>query len=173
MNNIVLTNIIRFVVLFLIQALILKRASIGWEGYIYFNLILYPLFIMLLPLRTPKALLVLLGFAMGLAVDIGYSTLGVHASAMVATAYIRSFVINRLEPREGYTINQSPNVSQMGFLWFAKYAGILLFIHLLIYFSVDAFSPVYWQQILQKTIQTFIFSYVILIITVVSFNPKE
>jgi hypothetical protein len=173
MNNIVLINIIRFIIFFLFQVLILKRASIGWQGIFYINILLYPLFILLLPFRTPNALLVLLGFVLGMAVDIGYGTPGVHTSALLFTAYLRPFVINLLEPREGYNVNQSPNLHDMNLPWFMRYAGILLAIHIFIYFSVDAFSPVFWQQILLKTLQTFIITFSIVLLTMLLTNPKN
>jgi hypothetical protein len=173
MNNLVVINIIRFIFFFLIQILLFKRLSSGWEGWIYVNVLIYPLFLFLLPLSTPKPLMVFLGFVIGLAVDVGYGTYGVNAGASVFTAYLRSYVLNWTEPREGYAVNASPNINQLGGAWFFRYAGILMLVHTFIYFCIDAFSPVFILDILAKTIYTFIFSMLGVLIVMFLFNPKN
>ena len=173
MSNIIVINILRFIAFFLVQLLILKRLSYGWEGFMYVNVLLYPLFILLLPFRTPKPLVVFLGFLIGFFVDLGYGTLGVHSGAMVATAYFRSFVINWLEPREGYNIGSSPNKEDMGGGWFIRYTAILMFTHIFIYFCIDAFTPVYIVGIVGKTFWTFLFSMLLLLVVVYTLNPKK
>lgn len=68
MNSSVGIHIFRFVGLLLLQGLILRRVSAGWMGYVYFDVLLYPLFIILLPLRTPRALVMVSAFLLGLGV---------------------------------------------------------------------------------------------------------
>lgn len=173
MSSSVITNAFRFIVLLLLQVLILKRISVGWEGYLYINILLYPLFILLLPFRTPTAVVILLGFLMGLAVDLFYSSPGIHASASVFTAYIRGFVLQQLEPRGGYNINHSPTKERMGAGWFFRYAAILMALHLFFYFSVEVFTYVYIVDILLKTFYSFIFSGLFIIIVMFIFNPQD
>ena len=69
MSNVVVTHIIRFIAFVLIQVLLLKNLSPGGESFNYIHLIIYPLFLILLPLRTPHTVLVFLGFLIGLSVD--------------------------------------------------------------------------------------------------------
>jgi hypothetical protein len=173
MNNIVVINGLRFLVFTLIQLLVLKRASSGWEGFFYLNVLLYPLFILLLPLRTPKALIVFLGFLLGLSIDIGYGSIGVHAGTCVATAYLRSYVLKWTEPREGYNVNHSPNFHHLGAPWFLRYSAILMFFHIFIYFWIDAFSHIYFLDIVLKTAYTFVFSMFIIFVFMFLFNPKN
>ncbi|MEJ7660920.1 MAG: hypothetical protein WKG07_15535 [Hymenobacter sp.] len=69
-----------------------RRSCCCWGSLSLFGLgwcLLYLGFILFLPLRTPIALLLLLGFAMGLAMDISYDTGGLHAAAAVLLAYLR------------------------------------------------------------------------------------
>ncbi len=173
MNNAVLTNISRFLLLLFIQGLILKRLSLGWEGIVYVNVMIYPLFILLMPLRTPRPVILLSAFALGIGVDLFYGTLGLHTSATVLTAYARSYVLAFMEPREGYNVNYSPTKARMGAPWFLRYASIMMGIHLIAYFSIDAFSPQFFFSIVIKALYTFLFSLFFIIIIMQLFNPTD
>lgn len=109
-------------------------------------------------MRVPGVLVVLSAFVMGLIMDVFYDSPGVHASASVFVAYIRPFVLKFLSPVGGYKVEDSPSVANFGFLWFVTYACVMLFSHLIFYFSMDAFSLVYIVDILMKTLFTFMFS---------------
>ncbi len=172
MNNATLIHIGRFIGFLIFQVFILKRLSIGWEGPVFFNFILYPLFIILLPLRTPRVVVLSAAFAMGLLVDMSYDSLGVHAGASVLTAYIRSWVLGWLEPRDGYNVNHSPNKARMGAPWFFRYASLMMVLHLLFYYSLDAFSPVFFVDILLKTLYSFPLSMIFVIIVTYIFDPE-
>ncbi|MFQ5446434.1 MAG: hypothetical protein ACE5FF_05825 [Saprospiraceae bacterium] len=149
----------------------LQNIGAGWEHFPYLHIIVFPLFIFLLPLRTPRALVILLGFILGLLIDTFYNSMGVHASAAVFTAFIRPYVLRRIEPRGGYNVNYSPTAARWGIGWFLKYSAILLFLHLFFYFSVEAFTFVYIVDIMLKTIVSFIFSMICVIVYQVIFNP--
>lgn len=173
MNSIVRANVFRFLGLVLIQGLVFQYIGTTWEGFPHLHIVVFPIFIFLLPLRTPVPLVVLLGFAVGMAVDVFYQSYGVHASAAVFTAFARSGVIKLLEPRGGYNVNFSPTAQRMGIGWFTRYAAILMFLHLFFYFSVEAFTFVYFTDILLKTIVSFLVSMTFVIIFQVLFNPVD
>ena len=173
MSNLVLTNLFRFLGLWAIQVLVLKRIGLGWESFPYLHVILYPLFIILLPLRTPKPAVLLLAFLLGICVDIFYDSPGIHASALVFTGFIRSFVLSRLEPRGGYNVNFSPTKQRMGLPWFLRYASILLAAHMIFYFSVEAFTFVYIIDIFLKSVVSFFASMLFVIIYMFVFNPLD
>ena len=173
MNSTITVNAIRFAVLVLLQGLVLRNIGATWVSFPYFNIILYPIFIFLLPLRTPKPLVISLGFVLGLCVDLFYSSPGVHTSAAVFTAFIRPVVLNYIEPRGGYNANHSPTKKRMGMNWYLRYSGILLFIHLFFYFSVEAFTPMFILSILIKTLVSFIVSMVFVAMHQILFNPTE
>ncbi|MEL6862782.1 MAG: hypothetical protein AAFP19_00115 [Bacteroidota bacterium] len=173
MNSTQLTNLWRFIGLTLLQVLILKRLSPGWEQFNYLQVFIYPLFILLLPIRTPHALLVFLGFLIGITHDIFYDSLGVHASAAVFTAYIRPFVLAILEPRGGYSVGQSPTKRHFGLSWFLLYSSILLFAHLFFYFSVEAFTFYYIGEILLRTISSFFLSMIFVIMYQYLLDPRD
>lgn len=173
MNSIIFTNSFRFLGLVLIQGFILSNVGANWERFPYFNVLIYPLFIILLPLKTPRALQILLGFVLGISIDIFYNSLGIHASAAVFLAFIRPFVLKYLEPRGGYNVNYSPTKRRMGLPWFLRYASILLFAHIFYYFFVEAFTPVYMVDILLKTFFSFIVSMIIITMLQFLFNPVD
>lgn len=173
MNKTITNNVIRFLGLLFIQVLILKRISIGWEGFFYVNVILFPLFILLLPFRTSRPAELLLAFLIGICVDAYYESLGIHASASVFTAFMRPFILSWLEPREGYNVNHSPTLERMKFPWFFRYASILLLIHLGFYFSVEAFNFINILDIFLKVVFTYILSMSFILMVMFIFNPTD
>lgn len=159
MNNIVLANVFRFFGLLLLQGLILRQIEFEDEYWNYIHIFTYPLYILLLPLRTPGTLVVVTSFAMGILVDLFYYTPGLHASTATFVGYIRPMILKWLEPAGKYNLNHSPTLERFGPLWFYRYAAIMLGIHLFVYFSVEAFTYVYFLRILANTLVTFVFSF--------------
>jgi hypothetical protein len=173
MNSVVVKNIIRFFMLAIVQVLIFKRVAFNWEDFAFIHFLIYPLFIILLPTKMPRPVVIFLGFLIGIFVDIFYDSPGIHASAGVFTGYVRGLILDLLEPYEGYNVNDSPTIETMGITWFISYASILLGVHLLYYFSVEAFSFVYIFEIIMNTIFSFIASFIILMLFLLIFRPKR
>ncbi len=171
-RNAVIANIIRFIGFLLVQGLVLKRVTLELD-LPYAQILLYPLFIMLLPLRMPRPLVILSAFAMGILLDWFNNSWGIHASASLVTAVARPFIFKRLEPRGGYTAAHAPNRERMGWDWFLRYSAFLLGLHLLFYFSVESFTFVYIGRILLKTVSSFMITMVFVLIYMQLFNPKE
>ncbi|MBN2349252.1 MAG: rod shape-determining protein MreD [Bacteroidales bacterium] len=128
-------NILRFLVLVLIQVLIFN--NIQFSGYI--NPYVYLLFILLLPFETPGWLLLLSAFLLGFTVDIFSETLGMHTIATVFMAFIRPYVLQILAPRDGYESGTYPRIYYYGFLWFLKYTVILILAHHFVLFYLEIF----------------------------------
>lgn len=174
MGNIISINIIRFIVVFLLQVLVLKTLSVGWmSNYFYFNIMLYPLIIILLPMRTPQILILVIGFVLGFLVDMFYDTPGVHASATVATAFFRTWLLAQMEPRDGYPLNVAPSRQRFGLPWFAQYASIMMIFHLLIYFAIETFAFAYILRVLAKTAYTFVWSIIAVFLFTKAWNTKD
>lgn len=166
-------QITRFMVLLLFQVLILKRMSMGWGEVAYWNILLYPLFILWLPVRTNPLIMLLLAFVLGLSIDMFYDSPGIHASALVFTAFVRPLVLNWMEPREGYNLNASPSRALFGLTGFLQYAAIMMGVHLFFYFSVDAFTFVYIADILLKTFFSFVLSMAFIAMVTLIFSPSK
>ena len=172
MNPQVSKNIVRFVVLVLLQVLIFKRINLGWNQFNYIHILIYPLFLFLLPINISKSWLLFFGFILGICVDAFYDTPGVHASATVFTAFIRPLVLNQLQPRGGYKVNAVPTKANFGNNWFFRYVSILLLVHTLFYFSVEAFTFDLAFQVLLKTMFGFITSFIMIGLYIFIFDPK-
>jgi len=173
MNSVFLTHIFRFVMCVLVQILIFRQVSIGWETFDYVHIIVYPYFILLLPIRTPRPLLIALGFLIGIVVDMFYHTPGVHAAAGTFSAFMRPFILNLMAPRGGYNLNDSPTMVKFGFLWFAGFAASILFLHLFFYYSMEVFTPVKLGDISLRTIFSFFASIIFILAYVGTVKPTE
>ncbi len=173
MSNVVMTNLLRFIALLFIQVLLLKNIHLGGQSFNYIHIVIYPLFLILLPLRTPHSILVLVGFAMGILVDAFYDTYGVHASACVFTGFIRPYILAMFAPKGGYNLNFSPTKKRFGINWFLGYAATMFFLHLFFYFSVDAFTFYYIAEIFLRTVSTFLVSMLIVLIYMLVLDPEE
>jgi len=136
MNNLFIKNIVRFVLLILLQVLILNNVQL----HQLINPFIYILFILLLPISTSRWLVLLTSFVLGLTVDIFSDTGGIHAAACVLIAYLRPFVQNIISPHGGYDANDIPGLGQMGLTWFSIYSVILVLVWNLSYFFLEVFS---------------------------------
>ncbi len=159
--------------LILLQVLVLRQIVIGPPGLARVTAMVYPLFIMLLPMRVPREALMILGFFLGLIVDIFYDSPGVHASATVLLAFLRPTILRLIEPRGDYKTNQNPNIRNYGTGWFVQYALLLLFAHHLMYFSMEIFTPVYFWTILWKTLLALGLSFIFIMAIMLITNPTD
>ncbi|HEY9178911.1 MAG TPA: rod shape-determining protein MreD [Flavipsychrobacter sp.] len=138
-------NIIRFIVILLVQVLILNKVTLQWwaqpSGFPVFIPYLYPLFILLLPFETPVVLLLLAGFLCGFSVDAFMNTAGIHAFATVLIAYFRINVLNALMPKNlTEYAGQTPSVKNMGWLPFIVYVSFLIVLHHAAFFTIELWS---------------------------------
>lgn len=172
MNNDILDNALRFIGLLFLQVLVLQRITFGEGFFVSTQIILYPIFILLLPLRIPRPLVIFLGFLLGLGVDMFYDSPGIHASAATFTAFMRPYILRGLSPNGGYNINHSPTKKRYGLLWFVRYGGIMMALHLFFYFSVEVFTFVYLGEIILRTISSFIVSMFFVILYQFIFDPE-
>lgn len=135
--SVLLRNIIRFILLLLLQVFVLNKIQVGQMVSLY----IYMLFILLLPFNLPRPGLMVLGLLTGLSLDMFMNTMGEHAAACVFIAYLRPFIINILSPQGGFeTTQKSPSMSSMGSTQFFVYAAILVFLHHVVYFSLGVFN---------------------------------
>jgi rod shape-determining protein MreD len=131
----VIGNIVRFLFLVFVQVLILNNIQLS--GYL--NPFLYVLFILMLPFQTPKWLILVLAFVIGISIDMFSNTGGLHAAASVFMAFLRQPVLKLISPRDGYDAGQRPTIQQFGPGWFFSYAGILVLLHHLFLFYMETF----------------------------------
>lgn len=128
--------ILTFVILVLVQVLLMNNIQLG--GYL--NPYIYVLFLLSLPFETPKWGLLVLGFLLGLTIDLFSHTVGMHTSACVFMAFLRPMVLRSLEPRDGYETESQPSVRDYGLSWYFKYSSILILAHHLFLFYIEIFK---------------------------------
>ena len=166
-------NIIRLCIILLLQVLILNRISLQWwsqpAGFPVFIPYLYPLFILLLPFQTSMPVMLISGFACGLAVNSFMNTAGMHAFAMVLICYFRVNVLNALMPKNLTEYGgQTPSVKNMGWMPFIIYVSFLIVMHHAVYFTIELWSLANIGYLLLKIVASsltsimFVLAYVLL-----------
>ncbi len=131
----ILKIVFRFIILIAVQVLVLNHVEIS--GYI--NPFLYVLFILMLPVRTPRIVLLIIAFATGITVDLFTNTTGMHAAACVLVAYLRPGWLKIIAPRDGYDPEAVPSVKQFGFQWFIIYSTVMVIVHHVVLFYIEVF----------------------------------
>jgi hypothetical protein len=173
MNLALLNNGIRFVILLLLQVIVFSQVRIGPLGPYYIDIIVFPLAYLLLPFRTPRELQFLLAFGIGLVVDLSMQSPGLHAGASVFTIAVRPIILRLLEPRGGYDKLHSPTLKRFKWPWFATFISILSFVHILFYFSMEVFTPLFLVAILIKTLLSWFVSTLFIFLIMIILNPLD
>lgn len=165
-------HLLRFIGLVAVQSLLLNQ-MVGTVGS-YFNVLLYPLFILFLPLQLPAPYLVVLGFAVGFAVDLFVPSWGVHASAGAFSGFARGFALMFFGPKGGFSAKDpifAP--AHMGWQTFMQGAALFMFLHILWYFSFAYFAPVFAWEIIKKTLAAWPLTLIFVALYAAMFNPKK
>jgi hypothetical protein len=169
--KLIITQLIRFIIFILAQSLVFNQLEIRFG----IQIMIYPLFIILLPFETSIFILLLLAFVMGLSIDAISDTYGLHTSSLLLVAYMRPIIFNIFSPREGYDALKEASIFEMGQRWFISVFGLLLVIHHFWFFMLEMFNMSEIGLILQKTILSVPLSFLLCILLQVIFvtKPKE
>ena len=133
----ILANIIRFILLILLQVLVLDQLDLANSYVVPY---LYVLFLLMLPLELPGWASLLIGAVTGLAMDFFNSTPGMHTSACIVMMYLRISLLKLIAPREGYEHGMRATASRMGLTWFLTYSSLLVLAHHLWLFLIELHS---------------------------------
>ena len=161
MINPVSRNIFRMFILVLFQVLVLNNIQVS--GFI--NPYMYVLFILLLPFETPRWLLLISGFAIGISIDLFANTLGMHTSATVFMAFLRPYVLKLLVPHDEYESGTYPRLYYFGFTWFLKYSLVLVFLHHTFLFYVEVFRITFFFHTMLRVMLSTLFSVFLIILS--------
>ena len=69
-----------------------------------------------------------------------------------------------LTPGGGYDAMTEISISYMGFVWFVKYAALVIFIHHFVFFTLEAWDISLFLTILIRTVLSTLFTLVVLIL---------
>ena len=129
-------QIIRFIVLVLLQVLVINHIRLG--GYVH--PCIYLIFILLLPFSIPNWQLLLLGFGIGFSVDLFTGTPGLHAGATTLMAFCRPSIIRIVSGSLKFENIYEPNLAQLDGMWFLRYVFCMVFVHHFWLFLIESFS---------------------------------
>lgn len=163
---IALQNIIRFIILVIIQVFLLDNIQI--LGYI--NPMIYILFILSLPIRMSRIPLLLLGFLLGITIDIFNNTPGLHTSAVLLIAFLRPPIVKMFVEIEEIT-KETPSFRTFGVPGYLKFTIVLVLIHHFVLFFVESFSFLNLSLLIPKILLSSLVS-IVLILLIQSFNRK-
>ena len=149
-----------FVSLVLVQVLIFNQVQ--FSGF--FNPYAYLLFIILLPLSTPRYLILILAFLLGLIIDIFSNSLGVHSAATVFAAYARPLVIRVISNREDDK-SDFPGLHQNKLIWFVNYVLIMVLLHHAVLFYLEVFTFTNFFNTLYRVVLSSLFSIIIIVLS--------
>lgn len=168
MNNI-LSQIFRFILLVTIQIVIVNNVQL----FGYSSPYIYLLFIIGFPLNVNRNLLIILGFILGLCIDIWSNSGGVHAGATVLIAYLRPYLL-----KFSFGVSYEHNnikLAQAEFKQQISYIFLMVFIHHWTLFALENFSTKLLLQTLESTVITSIFSIILIYSIIILFSraPKR
>lgn len=164
---------LRFLLYIAIQVLVLKDINLVGTNQNYVFIIIYPVALLTLPVKVPQFFIILTAFAMGFIVDLFYVSPGVHAGACLWMVVFRPLVLRVFEPKNGYQTDIAPTISNLGVVWFAKYASVLLFVFFLSYFILQIFTFVFAGEILLKTFLSFFVSSIVIFLVQLFYSFKS
>lgn len=167
MNKDVLANIIRFVVLVLVQVLVLNH--IDFLGYI--NPYIYILFILLYPVKNNRMLFIFLSFILGLSVDMFSDSGGIHAAASVTLAFIRPVFLKSIFG--ALYEHQTIKFNSIAFNQKLVYITLMTLVHHFIMFSLEVFNISKIILIAQKTLFSSIFTIILCVLITIIFSRKS
>lgn len=161
--------VLSFFIYLLVQVLLLKNLVIFGVGFCF----LYVLYLLLLPLEIKVISMLLISFILGLSVDIFYDTMGIHTASLLVIGFIRNQWIKVLTPTGGYDEDLQPSFLNMGFGWFLTYSLPLFIIHHLIFFLIEYLGTDLFMPVVQKTVFSAIFVFIISIIVQLLFYRRR
>lgn len=173
MNKQIRQNIITGLLLLVLQILVFKQVDLSFGDFYFSQILIYPLIFFLLPIEWPRSINIIIAFVVGISVDMFYDSPGVHASAAVFVSFIRRYVLKLLEPFGGYSTNEIIGIRSLGLAWYLSYCSILLVAFLLFYFSMEAFSYIFFTDIVMRSIFSFVPSIIIMVIFSLLINIRK
>lgn len=151
---------IMFVSLVLAQVLIFNQVQFGG----FFNPYVYILFVILLPLSTPRYLVLLLAFALGFIIDVFSNSLGVHSAATVFIAYMRPLIIRIISNREDDK-SDYPGLHQNKLIWFVSYVVFMVLLHHLLLFYLEVYTFANFLNTLFRVVLSSLFSIIVIVLS--------
>ena len=152
MTKLVITNILRFVALIVLQILLLNYVNFG--GYMI--PFIYILALLMLPTRLGNIPLLLIAFSSGVVVDVFCNIPGFHTFSCTMMAFFRVVIGNRMLTRnDPEAVVDVPSVRSVPFQPFAVYLLVMAAVYSITYCLLEAFSfGNFWLTLLAILLDT-------------------
>lgn len=147
-----------FIVLVLLQVLVLNHIHILGYATPFFYIYL----IVKMEYRIPRYLILLIGFLLGLTIDMFTNTLGVNASATVLLAFMQPFFLKIFAPRD-VEDELVPERRQIGAWSFCKYVVLCVCLHHTMLLMLEYFTFVGILQTLIRIVVCSLFTIIMIL----------
>ena len=128
--------VIYFLVFVLLQVLVMNNIHL-------FRLVtpfVYIYVILKLPVDMTRSATILISFLLGLVVDIFSNTFGMHAAACSFIGFVRMPLLDRFVDVKDLPEQSIPSYSLFGYAKFIRYALVLVVLHHVTLFVIEAFT---------------------------------
>jgi len=119
---------------------------------------LYISVILFLPNTVPVSGVLIIAFVVGLVIDIFSNTAGLHASACVLIAFLRSYILKILFPTRGLETELVISLEGLGTERFIRYIVIMTFTHHLYLFFIEAGTIQFFLNTSLKVVSSVLFT---------------
>lgn len=137
MSKLIVNNVLRFVLLILLQVMILNYVYLG--GYVI--PFIYILALLMLPTRMGNIPLLLMSFGSGMLIDMFCNIPGFHTFSCTMLAFFRIALGNRMLTRDDPdAVVDTPSIHSVPLQTFAAYAFVMALVFCAAYGLVEAFS---------------------------------
>jgi rod shape-determining protein MreD len=167
MNSDNLISILRFIFLLLLQSFLLS--NINFFGFINPNL--YLLFIIVYRLDCNPSVLIILGFLLGLLLDLLTQGSGGHTVATLTISFLRPYIA-----KFSFGINYKMPTAMLHRSFLSQrllYLSLIIFFHHLILYSLIYFSFDNILTILKNTFFTSFFTFILVFFSMKLFKEKN
>lgn len=163
--------ILLFIIVVLLQALIFNNLTIET----LFNCIpvIYIYFILTLPFETKSVVVILLGFLIGLTIDIFCNTLGINAAATTFVAFLRQPVMKLFLRDQEDVKNKIPCIHVLGWSIYLKYSIVLVSLQILSIALLEYLDIYNWSLFIPRILCSIVLSILIIIAIDLLFNNSS
>ena len=128
-----------FIILWMVQILVLNHIHLFGTAIP----LLYIYFVITFRRNTPKWIILLWSFTMGLAVDVFSNTPGLATGTLTLIAFLQPYLLELFIPRDS-SDELSVSAATLGLWKFMTFSGLLIVLYCLIFFALEAFSFFDW-----------------------------
>lgn len=159
MNLNFIRNIVFFIILVVIQALVLNHIRLFGCA----TPLLYAYFVLPMQRGQGKWATLLWCFAMGLAIDIFSNTPGVASASMTIVGMLQPYLLELFVPRDSAE-DLTPSFRTLGVSKYVSYTVILVFLMCLAFFSLEAFNLYNWMQLVTSILGSTVLTAILILV---------